>query len=584
MICKLMGARFLLLRLHMDSLASHETMKEVRKQLHSLPEELDLTYEDAVNRILAQKQSLQNLAIQSLSWISHAVRPLTLAELSHAISIQVGETDFDVDNIPIDVGKIIGSCAGLVVVNPADDVVRFVHYTTQEYFSRVRQIKFPTACVDITNKCLTYLLYNDICYGPHNRDSLLDQYPLLAYVACHWGKHARGESETDSNVQAMALRLLEMPSRRSDDFMVTGNPLAVDRDTQSGSHWMLWHDPRDIHIASSFGLEHLVSLLLQKGYDVNQRDKHGQTPIHWAAQGGYYSTVRFLISHGADVNATTSWNGTTALVLASMRGFQGIVELLVENGADVNSPCFTGIYGMAALHEACCFGHLDTINYLLDHGAKLVYEKCRNAAGEPISERVPALRCAVESGIETFQLLIDRGADTGGIDGWQSIKRAIEWRRPEYILALRKANADIRSTPDGERSNIEWAGLHTFVPCIAALEATVLEESPQDCNARALQRLSQQEWFTRVESTLHEVENVDHQLVHPITRRKCYKRDDLRACDQHFPLPYIGFIIPDEIKSIQYIQITVESHDQGMCRLYSLSQKFVSTKYKTYPP
>ena len=42
---------------------------------------------------------------------------------------------FDEENLP-DLEVILSDCAGLVTVNQETDVVRFIHYTTQEYFQR----------------------------------------------------------------------------------------------------------------------------------------------------------------------------------------------------------------------------------------------------------------------------------------------------------------------------------------------------------------------------------------------------------------------------------------------------------------
>jgi ankyrin repeat protein len=55
--------------------------------------------------------------------------------------------------------------------------------------------------------------------------------------------------------------------------------------------------------ASSEGQMKVIEYLLEKGADVNQKDKFGWTALIWAADNGHAETVRYLISHGADVNA-----------------------------------------------------------------------------------------------------------------------------------------------------------------------------------------------------------------------------------------------------------------------------------------
>ena len=52
-------------------------------------------------------------------------------------------------------------------------------------------------------------------------------------------------------------------------------------------------------------------------------------------------TVKFLIDHGADVNATTT-QGFTALIYASRDGFLKTVKHLVTNGAEVDAQTSFG--------------------------------------------------------------------------------------------------------------------------------------------------------------------------------------------------------------------------------------------------
>ena len=52
-------------------------------------------------------------------------------------------------------------------------------------------------------------------------------------------------------------------------------------------------------------------------------------------------TVKFLIDHGADVNAKTA-QGFTALIYASRDGFLKTVEHLITNGADIDDQTSFG--------------------------------------------------------------------------------------------------------------------------------------------------------------------------------------------------------------------------------------------------
>lgn len=45
-----------------------------------------------------------------------------------------------------------------------------------------------------------------------------------------------------------------------------------------------------------------VSLLLERGADINCRDRHGETPLIRACGGGWVGLVSYLLERGADPN------------------------------------------------------------------------------------------------------------------------------------------------------------------------------------------------------------------------------------------------------------------------------------------
>lgn len=133
-------ARFLLAQLHLDSLIGKKSPREVRDALKKLPsgsEAYNGAYTGAMERIKGQLSDQEELAIQVLSWITCAKRPLTILELQHALAVQVGQSKFDEDNIS-DIEYLVSVCCGLVTVDEESQIVRLVHYTTQEYFERTQ--------------------------------------------------------------------------------------------------------------------------------------------------------------------------------------------------------------------------------------------------------------------------------------------------------------------------------------------------------------------------------------------------------------------------------------------------------------
>ena len=155
--------------------------------------------------------------------------------------------------------------------------------------------------------------------------------------------------------------------------------------------------------AICFGFTDKLQELLEQGFNVNKKNRKGDTPIIIAAKMKYTDMIEMLIKHGADVNAKTN-SGWTALLDAV--GSLDIVKLLVEHGADVNykwESKISAIGGTNALISAVCRRDKDVVIFLIENGADVnaivgsSYEvresfykisKSRNAKTETIGTRV----------------------------------------------------------------------------------------------------------------------------------------------------------------------------------------------------
>ena len=101
-------------------------------------------------------------------------------------------------------------------------------------------------------------------------------------------------------------------------------------------------------IAAAFkGDINTVRSLLNKGADVNRKNKYGTTALQQAVVMNHKHVVKLLIEKGADVNAKNN-EGNTILINAAWSSSKDIIKLLIEKGADVNAKNNRG--GTALVH------------------------------------------------------------------------------------------------------------------------------------------------------------------------------------------------------------------------------------------
>ncbi|KAF7337813.1 Ankyrin repeat domain containing protein [Mycena venus] len=86
---------FLLAKLHIESLATKQTVKAVRDALENMPADLNSMYDDVMERINRQSEDDRNLARRALSWISNAEAVLRTSELTEALAIEPGKLNLD---------------------------------------------------------------------------------------------------------------------------------------------------------------------------------------------------------------------------------------------------------------------------------------------------------------------------------------------------------------------------------------------------------------------------------------------------------------------------------------------------------
>lgn len=209
-----MNYRFLLAHLYVQSLQEKTTPKAVRLALKKLPQvrpegsqdhqrtnssqarqAYDISYEDTMERIRTQHPDSWALAKRVLGWIARAKRPLKTLELRTALAVELDEKVLDPDNMPA-IEDMISVCAGLVTIDEQSNIVRLIHYTTQEFYERTWSTWFSETDVDICKTCLKYLSFQSIDWEFTNYTLAVDSAKVAGlefyqYAAENWGYHCR---------------------------------------------------------------------------------------------------------------------------------------------------------------------------------------------------------------------------------------------------------------------------------------------------------------------------------------------------------------------------------------------------------
>src|SRR3984957_2730079 len=210
----------------MDSLVGKTNPKAIRLSLKSFRREseasssdderskaLDQAYTQTIQRIEGQQEDFRDLAKKALAWITCTKRPLTTLELRHALAVEIGQSELDEENVP-EIEDMVFVCAGLVTVDEQSNIIRLVHYTTQQFLetnmswlnaqkdiavtNAQNDIAMTNFQTNITITCVTYITFDcfgtGFCTTDKEFKARLQLYPLYNYAARNWGHHARAAS------------------------------------------------------------------------------------------------------------------------------------------------------------------------------------------------------------------------------------------------------------------------------------------------------------------------------------------------------------------------------------------------------
>lgn len=124
----------------------------------------------------------------------------------------------------------------------------------------------------------------------------------------------------------------------------------------------------ELAIVAPYDTDALVYLLLQRGASADGRPGAPRSPLHLAVNKGKTGVASMLIERGATVDAVSSIDGATPLLIAVIKEDTDMVALLLRHGADPKArmAANVGPQGDPAWvnKDACDLAHMDA-NHLL---------------------------------------------------------------------------------------------------------------------------------------------------------------------------------------------------------------------------
>jgi uncharacterized protein len=217
-----------------------------------------------------------------------------------------------------------------------------------------------------------------------------------------------------------------------------------------------------------------IESLVKSGAQINAAtSQQGDTPLMLAAARSNTALISRMLSLGASVHAKTRL-GMTALFQASLSGRTENVQSLINAGANSNDTLSGSMAGYTPLLAAIVSGHEDTADALLKHSSKVTVNSRSAIFPGHQSGSYTALVAAVEKGMtKLVPALLAKGADinaNGNDRGSTAIMVAGQQNNLNLLALLlqKKPNLEIKNA-EGETALISIATFSTNVQALQML-------------------------------------------------------------------------------------------------------------------
>ena len=495
------------LRLHRGG----RTLKEIRKEINTIPKELGDLY---LKLVVGMEDKPSSLKL--MQWICFATRPLTLDELRWAMVVELDDQSCqDCENKPSFVpdnetmkSRVQNLSGGLVEVTFNDErsliehhtpppfhggVVHFIHQSVGDFLvdkglSALGGNLQPTymvlrnAYLLLSKTCIRYLAMRDIheftSSGEIDLDNLESHFPFLRYSTTSWVAHTRRVEEylsqsdlKDDNKDGTGCDFLTLfcwPSNHVVELWTKFNTI-LGGDPIGFSPPCPEKGVRLVHILARYQILGLLRLVLgepcpiatdsnhkcgavvqpPKSYyvEIHAKDANGETPLLYAILGGQKIASQLLLYRGAEIDSASK-DGDTPLLRAFFFGYQDIYRFLLDSGAN---PHLRGRDGSAPLLYAAHYGDISTVRTLLEKGVDVDIQD--QALKTPLAIAVGSRR------EDLVRLLLESKANinTRNRNGWTPLATSILHNEKAMVQLLLNYGAEVNTQDSMGKTPLSWA-------------------------------------------------------------------------------------------------------------------------------
>ncbi|KAH9909661.1 hypothetical protein F4778DRAFT_8448 [Xylariomycetidae sp. FL2044] len=367
--------------IYLNLLETKESAHAVQKAMQTIPEPLANVFGEAMRTLEASE-----LAMELVSWLTWAFRPLKISELADVLETDISEM------LP----HWSSSSAWLFHLDVASDSIGFRLKSISTYIHgqiNKGQLGWSTyllkARATIASRCIRYLSDPVFETGPaltqEKFNQRLGQHPFYTYAAHHWGNHARiSDISTEDTMEFL---------NSGPRFQASVEQLVCLHEANYFERSIYARRATPLHAAAYFGLEGEVNQLLQNGASVNEMVSYGDTPLLWAAKADHAEVMKVLCKGDAITLHWLAENGESELIIK-----------LLDADYDINALDF---HKRTPVNYAVQLGKLDVVKLLISRGANLELEDVKGY--RPLQK---ALRAKSR---EIIEVLLEQGVTTENI-------------------------------------------------------------------------------------------------------------------------------------------------------------------------